>query len=201
MSCGKGKTKTIKVSCSGADLVKLEELKDFQKGLKKLSNENFFKLRNNILKYGFIAPIFIWKKGEEKFILDGKQRMLVLRDLEKEGYEIPPLPVDYVEAKDEKEAKRKLLAITSQFGKIERSGLDIFLSEAEMELKDVIGEIDLEGIKLLPAEDWQEKEEVLQEFKKTHILISFRPDLFAKIQPYLEKIVQIEGVEHEQSSN
>jgi len=193
--------KTIKVSCRGADLVNLNELKDFQKGLKKLSNENFFKLKNNILKYGFSAPIFIWKKGEEKFILDGKQRLLVLKELERSGYEIPPLPVDYVDAKDEREAKRKLLAITSQYGKIERSGLDIFLSEAQMELKDVIGEIDLEGIKLEKIDDWQEKEEVLENFKETHILLSFHPDLFAKIQPHLEKIVQIEGVEHEQSSN
>ncbi len=193
--------KTITVSCRGADLVKLGELKDFQKGLKKLSNENFFKLKKNILKYGFSAPIFIWKKGEEKFILDGKQRLLVLKELERSGYEIPLLPVDYVDAKDEKEAKRKLLAITSQFGKIERSGLDIFLSEAEMELKDVIEEIDLEGIKLQPAEDWQEKETILENYKEIHILISFHPDLFAKIEPHLEKIVEIEGVEYEQSSN
>lgn len=41
----------------------------------------------------------------------------------------------------------------------------------------------------------------LSGFKKTHILISFPPDKMIEVQEHLEKILQIDSVEYEQSSN
>jgi hypothetical protein len=45
------------------------------------------------------------------------------------------------------------------------------------------------------------KKENLEPFKKTHILLSFHPQIMLKIQSLLQQIIEIEGVEYEQSSN
>jgi hypothetical protein len=45
------------------------------------------------------------------------------------------------------------------------------------------------------------KKENLEPFKKTHILLSFHPQLLLKIQAQLQTIIETEGVEYEQSNN
>jgi hypothetical protein len=45
------------------------------------------------------------------------------------------------------------------------------------------------------------KEEDLRPFVKTHVLLSFSPELLIQLQPLLESIKKINGVEYEQSSN
>ena len=43
--------------------------------------------------------------------------------------------------------------------------------------------------------------ENLAPFKKTHVLLSFAPEKMIEIQSYLEKIIDLPGIEYEQSSN
>ena len=62
--------------------------------MKKLSKGNENKLRNSILKHGFIAPFFVWDDHGELKLLDGHQRLKILLKMRKEGYDIPLLPVD-----------------------------------------------------------------------------------------------------------
>jgi len=45
------------------------------------------------------------------------------------------------------------------------------------------------------------KKQNLEPFKKTHILLSFHPQLLLKVQDYLQNIISIEGVDYEQSNN
>ena len=193
--------KTIEIKCEGAATLSIESLKEFQGKLKSLSPENKKKLKDNILKYGFSAPIFVWRKGEEKYILDGKQRLVVLSELQKAGYVIPDLPVAYIQAASWKEAKKKLLAITSQFGKIEKAGLEDFLLDADILEEEIIDEVDFTGLIFDDNPKSLEQEETLRPYKKTHFLISFNPGLYPKIQKNLEKILEVEGVEYEQDSN
>ena len=122
--------KQINIACKAADTLPLEKLTVIQGDLKSLSDSNSLKLKNSILKYGFSAPIFVWESGVKKpkyNVLDGTQRLSVLKVLKSEGYKIPLLPVVYIQAKNKKEALGKLLHITSQYGEFEREGLDIFL--------------------------------------------------------------------------
>lgn len=100
-----------------------EKLEPLQGALKSLSEDSFTLLKKSILKHGFFVPVFLWHKGEQIHILDGHQRIRVLSVLKKEGYAIPKIPGVLIEAKNKKEAKEKLLAITSSFGKIEIDGL------------------------------------------------------------------------------
>ena len=118
--------KTIEIKCKGADTLPIDRILEFQGGLKELSKENEKKLRNSILKFGFIAPLFLWDDHGEWRLLDGHQRLKTLLKMREEGYDIPMLPVDYIEADSEEDAKRKLLHITSQYGEFTLDGFENF---------------------------------------------------------------------------
>jgi hypothetical protein len=123
--------KKIAIKCEGSGVADLEDLTEFQGTLKKLSAKNRDKLRRSILKYGFTTPIFIWSHHGKKDCLDGHQRIKVLRDLQNEGYKIPKLPIVTIQAKNREEAKEKLLHISSQYGEVNKSGLDLYLEDIE----------------------------------------------------------------------
>jgi len=47
----------------------------------------------------------------------------------------------------------------------------------------------------------KEEKKELKPYKKTHVLLSFHPDLIFQIQEKLDEIIKIEGIEYEQASN
>ncbi len=148
--------KQIEIACKAAATLPLDKLSIIQGDLKSLSDINSLKLKNSILKYGFSAPIFIWESGIKvpKYnVLDGTQRLSVLKELQEDGYTIPHLPVVYIQAKNKKEAMQKLLHITSQYGKFEREGLDIFLLDINAD------DMFLETLRLTDDEMFLGKEE------------------------------------------
>ncbi len=115
---------SIEIKCSGDKFLKLSELSNFQGELKSLSNENYKKLKTQIENHGFIVPFFVWKSEDKNYILDGHQREAVLSKMANEGVVLPEaFPVVYVEAENEKDAKAKLLAINSQYGKMTEQSL------------------------------------------------------------------------------
>lgn len=99
--------------------IAINDLKPLQGNLKNLSEDNYNKLKNSIIKFGFFVPIFMWNG----YILDGhgRQRVMV-----KEGWGDVEVPVVNIEAENELEAREKLLHITSQYQKITIEGLDEF---------------------------------------------------------------------------
>jgi len=111
--------------------MELEQLSRFQGSLKRISKRNLEKLKLSILRNGFSAPIFVWRNGGANNILDGHQRLTALRSLEADGHAVPKLPVAYIEADSEQQAKAKLLAITSQYGDFVKEGLDEFLVDLD----------------------------------------------------------------------
>lgn len=127
--------KLVEIKCQGAERVPLDQLKGFQGNLKELSRENYEKLKHELLRHGFSEPISVWKRGDEYLVLNGHQRVRTLTAMRDEGYKIPDLPVSFVEAKDEKEAKEKILALTSQFGEITEQGLYEFTQVAGIDFE------------------------------------------------------------------
>jgi len=110
----------------------MNRLKTFQGKLKKLSQKNHKRLRQLILDKGFCAPIFIWENPEgEAKTLDGHQRLTVLEQLQTDGYTIPPLPVAIIYADSEKDAREKLLSISSQFGEWNLDELNVWLEDVD----------------------------------------------------------------------
>ena len=129
--------KEIKIACTGADLIELHDLTDFQGKLKVLSDESYEKLKKSILDLGFSFPVAAWKYRNKTFILDAHQRVKTLKKMREEGYFVPKLPVVWIEATDRHEAAKKLLAVTSQFGEVTPDGLFGFMEEFGLKSEDL----------------------------------------------------------------
>lgn len=126
--------KQIKIACAGATALPLDDIVELQGELKSLSKENYEKLKSEIRENGFSFPINVWRSPENvHYILDGHQRFRTVRRMvEQEGYELGYLPVSYVEAENMAQARHKLLAAASSYGKVETQGLYEFLSTSEI---------------------------------------------------------------------
>jgi DNA modification methylase len=108
----------------------LADLTPFQGGLKDLDAARYAKLKASILAEGFMAPVFVW--GDK--ILDGHQRTIVL---EREGWDVEGgVPVVEIEADTEADAARKLLKLTSSYGKPQPEGVFDFMVEHDLDLDD-----------------------------------------------------------------
>lgn len=128
----------IEIACKGADALPYHKLTPFQSELKTLSKDHAERLKHQIVNTGFSAPIFVWANDGKNWILDGHQRVRVIRKMvEQDGYTCPPLPVVWVEAVTKEMAYRKLLSIASQYGKIEGEGLHDFMEQAGMGAEDM----------------------------------------------------------------
>jgi DNA modification methylase len=130
--------KKIIVTCKGADVLPIDSLEEFQGNLKKLSKKNLDKLKKQILRNGFNVPFFVWRVNDWCRILDGHQRLKGLLSLRNDGYEIPLLPVAYIEAENEKDARQKLLGITSQYGEFEIEELNEWISDLDSDIADCL---------------------------------------------------------------
>jgi ParB-like nuclease domain. len=136
----------IKITCTGAALAKLEDLVPLQGDLKKLDAERYKKLKRALLEHGFSFPFFVWKDAGKLKLLDGHQRDRVLRRLKAQGYEIPPLPIAFIQAADETEARKKILLLSSQYGEMTDESLMQFLNESDIDLDDIMDSVVLPGV-------------------------------------------------------
>lgn len=137
-------TNPIKITCEAADSLPLAALTDFQGNLKRLPTKSRDKLLRSICAEGFMCPVFIWKREADNMLLDGHQRIKTLTYMQEKGWEAPDLPVVYIEAGDEKEARRKLLKITSQYGEFELDELNSWLADMDDDIQESIRLVDTE---------------------------------------------------------
>ncbi len=119
----------IIIKCQAADRLPIDAILELQGKLKTLSNKNRDKLIRSIFKLGYIAPMFIWQNDGDNKLCDGHQRLKTLIYLRQKGWNIPMLPVAYVEAESEEDAKRKILGITSSFGEFDVAELTDWLND------------------------------------------------------------------------
>src|SRR5258705_11039176 len=138
----------VQIRCTAAVNIDLAKLTPLQGELKELSDANFEKLKQSILKHGITFPFFIWQSDGENYILDGTQRDRVLKRMSDEGYEIPLLPCGLIQAKDRREAAEKILLISSQYGKMTNNSLEDFLAENDLDLSELQNELELPSIDL-----------------------------------------------------
>lgn len=192
--------KVIEIKCKGAGVLDIAQIVDFQGNLKRRGIEDIEKLKTSILKYGFSFPFFIWVNNGINYCFDGHGRLMALKELRKEGYSVPELPVVYVEAKDEDEAKQKLLRLNSQYGQMTlesvldfAKGLDLIAEE--LSLMDG-GEIDLEGPLSLDL-DFQNYDKTIEDYlDHFDITLTFEKQYEEQVKG-LERRIGKEGiVEH-----
>jgi hypothetical protein len=139
---------TVQIRCKAAVNLDLDQLTPMQGDLKELSQSNFNKLKQSILRHGITFPFFVWQSDGSNYILDGTQRDRVLTRMAEEGFHIAALPCALIEAKDRKQAAEKILLISSQYGKMTNNSLEQFLSENDLDLMELNDELELPSIDL-----------------------------------------------------
>jgi DNA modification methylase len=151
----------IRIACEPGPLLDIDEMDEFQGDLKDLSEEDYLKLRTEIVETGFAFMPYVWadpSDGRWK-ILDAHQRKRVMKKMREEGWQIPKIPTVQVHAKDRNEAKRRILQATSQYGKMTEDGLHKFMFEdAKIGIDDLensfrLPDIDLDHFKANFFED------------------------------------------------
>lgn len=140
----------VEIKCKGSINLKIEDLNDFQGNLKDLSTESYEKLKKQMLELGFSEPISVWRNKDKWWILNGHQRLRTLKKMKADGIIIPEIPASEIQAKDIKEAKKKVLALTSQYGQMTNEGLYEFLNEANIQFE----ELDVFRFPEIDMEDW-----------------------------------------------
>ena len=70
-------------------------------------------------------------------LLDGHQRVRVLKLLQAEGYTVPAVPAVQIHATSKADAKRKLLGMASQYGTVEPDGLYEYMAEAGVSMEEL----------------------------------------------------------------
>jgi hypothetical protein len=127
-------------------LVGIDKILDLQGKFKKISGENFNKLKNEIINNGFCFPIFCWEGNSKIFSLDGKHRIDALLSLKNDGYLIPEeIPYIKIYARNKKEAVKKILALNSQYAEITKRGIDDLLITYEIDPAEM-GNFKFKGI-------------------------------------------------------
>lgn len=150
----------VEIKCVGASQAPIESLTPFQGDLKTLSDENYEKLKNEILTMGFSEPISVWENEGKLFLLNGHQRHTALTRMKEEGIEVPEVPINFIQALDENEAKQKILALTSQYGEMSEIGLRDFCNDIGFDF------LELKERFVFPEINFNKKEPINKELKK-----------------------------------
>jgi DNA modification methylase len=107
----------MNITCTTADTLDIADLTEFQSDIKRRSFNDIEKILLSFDRLGFSFPFYVWRNEKKNYILDGHGRLAALKYLrEQKGEVIPPLPVVYVDAEDEKQAKEKLLQCNARYG-------------------------------------------------------------------------------------
>ena len=127
----------MEVKCKTNDTLELSQLVEFQGNLKERTDGDFEKIAKSIKKHGFAFPFFVWKHDGINHVLDGHGRMGALKRMVAQGEHLPPLPVVYVNAKDEADAKELLLKLNSHYGQMTAESVRDFLGDLQIDFEDL----------------------------------------------------------------
>jgi hypothetical protein len=134
----------LKITCEGSAVIDYKTIKNLQGSLKTRTIDDIEQMIKFIIQDGFSFPMFLYKHGETNYAIDGYGRLLALSMMENIGYRldehgilqksgelwtIPLIPCDYIEAKDLKEARIKLLKLNSEYGSITQVGFQDFTKD------------------------------------------------------------------------
>ncbi len=128
----------------------LTEINHFQGDLKTLTKEDFDKLRESIIKEGFIHSPHVWfDPGKKKwFLLDGHQRHHVLSALSEEGYHLPKIKCTAVIAPTFEKAKAYVLLMSSTYGKMSDESVSQYFIDSGLDFTELSKMLDLPGVDL-----------------------------------------------------
>ena len=179
----------IKVNCKAADTLDIQDMTLFQGELKSRTDADYEHIKKSIIDYGFCALFFIWEHDGVNSVLDGTGRYETLQRMKSDGYDVPLLPVAYIDCKDEATAKKVLLQINSHNGTMTVDSVRDFLGDVEFNFGDITlpdsGALDFSDD--IPSEldrDEEEKSEVHADvmFPNLAVYQSFENEIKERIE-------------------
>lgn len=135
--------RSVAVTCTSTDLIDPKRLTPFQGDLKWLEDKQYAKLKESLLRHGFSFPVYAWKNSRKNYVIDAHQRLLALGKMREEGIVLEggKVPVVWVMAENEKQAKELVLAAMSQYGRYDEDSVYKYINESNLEWaesKDVL---------------------------------------------------------------
>lgn len=130
--------KVIHIKCEAKSYFQLDELNHFQGDLKSIDKDQFLKLKKSLISDGLPIGFHVWVDKKNKvWTIDGHHRVLALKALRDDGYDIPSLPCVIVQAKDKKEAAKAVLINNSKYAKMSQESLSDFMIGFELNVVDL----------------------------------------------------------------
>lgn len=177
--------------------MKIKDLRAATYNPRKITDKKLEMLGKSMREFGDLSGIVFNRRTGN--LIGGHQRLKHLdSEWEIEGGFVKTPFGDFVFREvdwPEKKEKAANIAANKHGGEFDLPALKVLLADVDdLELTGFTAdEIFVEPLK------YEEKE--IRPYRMTHILISFPPEKFIKIQGLLEKISKVEGVEIEQGSN
>lgn len=180
-----GLMEEIKLALKTKDTLAASLLEGLQGNLKTLTEENYKKLKKELLTDGFSFAVHVWEDATtgKIYIIDGHQRVAALKRASSEGIKIPQVPVIFIEADDLNHAKKKVLAAASQYGKFDQLGAQDFIQTIQgINLSDLTERFVMPDISFdtmaLTSTIVESHERMINQFKETDF-----PDLANEPEP------------------
>ncbi len=169
-------SKTINIVCNSGLSMSINDINNLQGDLKTLSDESRSKLRHQIETTGFAYAPHVWLNPADKkfYLIDGHQRIAVVRDMIKDGFECPKIPVVEIKAASIREAKIRVLQSIAQYGQVTNQGFYEFTSDIGENIKELLENF------------------VIPEFSATKFLDAYYPTPQPPMEPNEEGSAEIE---------
>jgi hypothetical protein len=129
--------KEVAINCKTKDVIPLEKITPFQGGLKFREEQDIKKIKKSLIEYGISFPFFVWEKDDTIHCLDGHGRQLALMELQQEGYTLPLIPVVFIHAENEEDAKQRILRLNSRYGMVTKYSVLQFVGNIEVNYDDL----------------------------------------------------------------
>ncbi len=126
----------IRIGGMKIEHIDYRKLKPLQGGLKLMNERNYERLKKSLSEKNLFVPLMVWKNGGEYTILDGHGRERLFQKeqvtfIGPDGARTHDVPCLIIEAADLKDAKEKLLVISSQYQTITQEGFDEFIVDID----------------------------------------------------------------------
>lgn len=117
----------MEIKCKTEETMLITDMVPFQGNLKKRTEQDIHELQDSLNNEGLLMPFAIWK-SDKNYLLDGHGRRQAIMGLIDQDPSLLQVqwPVIVIDAADEDTARKALLQITSQYGKVTKQGIKQF---------------------------------------------------------------------------
>lgn len=122
----------IQIKCKTGYSLPLKDFRLYSGKLKKHSMLEIERVVDSIINDGFLFPISVMKVEDKNYIVDGEATYKALCELEDRGFELPEIPVAYIESDD---IKKAILIGTSTNHCVTKPSLEEFVKNTNIDLK------------------------------------------------------------------